>query len=121
MTTCTPPTRDADTMNVLKPRYTVNAGKDSYVIRVELPGVRKDSLSVNLDKDVLSIRAERKPAAAEGWKTLHNELLHLNYGLRLKLNAPVNDATLTAKLEDGILVLTLPVKEAAKPRTIVVQ
>jgi len=108
-------------MNVIKPRYIVNAGKDSYVIRVEMPGVRKDSLSVNLDKDVLSIRAERKPAAAEGWKTLHNELLHLNYGLRLKLNAPVNDATLTAKLEDGILVLTLPVKEAAKPRTIVVQ
>jgi HSP20 family protein len=106
---------------VIKPRYTVNAAKDSYVIRVELPGVRKDSVNVNIDKDVLSVRAERKPAAAEGWKTLHNELRHMNYGLRLKLNAPVDDAALTAKLEDGILVLSLPVKEAAKPRTIVVQ
>ncbi|OAI57904.1 hypothetical protein AYO49_06305 [Verrucomicrobiaceae bacterium SCGC AG-212-N21] len=121
MTTCTPPSREADTLNVLKPRYTVNASKDSYVVRVELPGVRKDSVNVNIDKDVLSIRAERKPAAAEGWKTLHSELRHLNYGLRLKLNAPVNDAALSAKLEDGILVLSLPVKEAAKPRTIVVQ
>ena len=121
MTTCTPPTEAASAANVIKPRYTVNGGKDSYEVRVEMPGVRKDSVHVNLDKDVLSIRAERKPIAADGWKTLHRELREFGYGLRLKLNAPVNDAALSAKLEDGVLVLKLPVKETAKPRTIAVQ
>jgi HSP20 family protein len=123
MTTCTPSTcaTSADTANVIKPRYSVNPGKDAYEVRVELPGVRKDSVNVNLDNDVLTIRAQRKPAAGEGWKTLHRELREFDYGLRLKLNAPVNDVALSAKLEDGVLVLSLPIKEAAKPRTITVQ
>lgn len=121
MTTCTPSHSATDTANVIKPRYSVNGRKDSYEVRVELPGVRKDGIHVNLDKDVLSIRAERKPIAGEGWKTLHRELREFDYGLRLKLNAPVNESALSAKLEDGVLVLSLPVKEAAKPRTIAVQ
>ena len=121
MTTCTPSTRATDTANVIKPRYIVNAGKDSYEVRVALPGVRKDSVNVNLDKDVLTIRAERKTAAGEGWKTLHRELGDAGYALRLKLNAPVNDAAMSAKLEDGVLILNMPVTETAKPRTSAVQ
>lgn len=123
MTTCSPsaPCAPETAAATLKPRYSVSAGKDSYEVRVELPGVRKDTVNVNLDKDILTIRAQRKPAAAEGWKTLHRELRELGYALRLKVTAPVNDAALTAKLEDGVLTLTLPVKEAAKPRTIAVQ
>jgi HSP20 family protein len=121
MTTCTPPTQAPETANVLKPRYNVTGNKESYEVRVELPGARKDSIRVNLDQDVLTIQAERKPIAADGWKTLHRELREFGYALRLKLNAPVNDAALTAKFEDGVLLLDLPVKETAKPRTIAVQ
>jgi HSP20 family protein len=119
--TTTPSTRAANSVNVLKPRYTVNSGKDLYEVRVEVPGVRKDSINVNLDQDVLTIRAERKAIAAEGWKALHRELPDCGYALRLKLNAPVDEARLAAKLEDGVLILSLPIKEAAKPRTIAVQ
>jgi HSP20 family protein len=121
MTTCTPSTCAPESSNLLKPRYAVNAGKDEYEVRVELPGVRKDSINMKLDQGVLSIQAQRKPSAAEGWKTLHRELHDLGYALRLKLNAPVNDAALSAKFEDGVLTLILPVKETAKPRTIAVQ
>jgi HSP20 family protein len=121
MTTCTPPTQASDRADVLKPRYAVTGNKDSYQVRVELPGARKDSIRVNLDQNVLTIQAERKPIAGEGWKTLHRELREFGYGLRLKLNAPVNDAALSAKFEDGVLLLNLPVKETAKPRTIAVQ
>jgi HSP20 family protein len=121
MTTCTPSTCAPETTSVVKPRYMVNVGKDSYQVRVELPGVRKDSVHVNLESDVLTIRAERKPITADGWKTLHRELHESGYALRLKMNAPVDEAALSAKLEDGVLVLNLPLKEAAKPRTIAVQ
>lgn len=122
MTTCTSSTSCAsDPETALKPRYSVNGDKDNYQVRVELPGARKDSIHVNLDQGVLTIQAQRKPAASDGWRTLHRELSDLGYALRLKLNAPVNDAALTAKLEDGVLTLSLPVKEAAKPRVIAVQ
>jgi HSP20 family protein len=121
MTTLTPSTRAAETANMIKPRYIVNAGKDSYEVRVALPGVRKDSVNVNLEKDVLTIRAERKAAGGEGWKTLHRELGDAGYALRLKLNAPVEETAMSAKLEDGVLILNMPVKETAKPRMITVQ
>ena len=122
MTTCSPTTTCApETANVLKPRYTIVNGKDRYEIRVEVPGVRKDGVHVNLDQGVLTIHARRRPAAPDTWKALHRELNDLDYALRLKLNAPVDDTKLSAKLDDGVLVLSLPVKEAAKPRTIAVQ
>ena len=57
----------------------------------------------------------------ETWKPLHRELSDIGYDLRLKLNDRVNEAGLTANLADGILTLILPVKEAAKPRSITVQ
>src|SRR3954470_14913142 len=103
-TTCTPSTCASEAANLVKPRYMVNVAKDSYDVRVALPGVRKDSVHVNLDRDVLSIRAERKPIAADGWKRLHRELHEAGYALRLKLNAPVDEAALSAKLEDGVLL-----------------
>jgi len=121
MTTSIPSSYATETANVVKPRYFVNSGKDLYEVHVALPGVRKESVNVNLDKDVLSIRAERKTVAGEGWKTLHRELGDASYALRLKLNAPVDDAAMSAKLEDGVLVLTMPIRETAKPRTIAVQ
>jgi len=105
----------------LKPRYQVAGAQDKYQIRVELPGVKKEGLEVRLDKSILTLRAKKTVAALPGWKPLHRELPNLDYLLRLKLNAPVDDAKLTAKLEDGVLTLELPLKEAAKPRRIEVQ
>lgn len=104
----------------MKPRYDVQAGADAYEVTVELPGVRKDKVAIQFEKGVLTLKAERQSTAQDGWKTLHRELNTLNYGLQLKVNVPVEEAALKAKLEDGILTLTLPVKEAAKPRTIAV-
>lgn len=103
---------------VVSPRYSVQAGQDNYQIRVELPGVPKDGVSVQVDKGVLSVNGTRQSSAQESWRPVYRELSQFNYGLRLKLNVPVNEDALSAKLEDGLLTLTLPVKEAAKPRAI---
>jgi len=102
----------------VKPRFRVRTNAESYTIQVELPGVKKENVSVNLDKDLLSVRGTRSTTPPADWKPLYRELSDVNYQLRLKLNVPVEDSKLSAKLEDGILTLTLPLKEAAKPRTI---
>lgn len=101
-----------------KPRYEVQSATDAYTIRVELPGVPKDALSIDYDQDVLTIQGQRKAAAPENWKPLHRELNDLGYVLRLKLNAPVDEDELVAQLADGVLTLNLPIREAAKPRRI---
>lgn len=131
MTTCTPASAcatdtantntTAQSQNFVKPRYSVNSTKDAYQVRVDLPGAAKDTVQVKLDQGVLTLSAQRKPVSQESWKSLHRELGSYGYKLQLKVTAKVDEAALTAKLEDGVLTLNLPVREAAKPRVIAVQ
>jgi HSP20 family protein len=123
MNTCSTPQTEQSATQMgapvgVRPRYTVDGDKESYSIRVELPGVKKDNLDINLDGELLTIRAKRNGMVPAGWKTLHRELLEDDFVLRLKLNASVNESKLAARLEDGVLIITLPIKDAVKPRTI---
>ena len=131
--TCTPSnntssnvTRSAPSVGVTetlqKPLYTVGGNADVYEVRIEMPGVAKSGVKIDLEDNVLSIHGDRPSAGLpEGWKALHRELSPLGYQLRLRLNTPVDEDKLTASLENGVLTLKLPVKEAAKPRRIEVQ
>lgn len=119
--TCNPTqTQDQTTAQfpAVKPRFRVRNAADSYSVQVELPGVKKGNVTVNLDRDILTVRAQRTTTPPADWKPLHRELNDVDYLLRLKLNVPVEDSRLSAQLADGVLNLSLPVKETAKPRTI---
>jgi len=121
-TTCSPRTNAAATSGVTeslrKPLYNVNGNAEAYEVRVELPGVPKSGVKLDLEENILTIRGERSANVPEGMKALHRELSPLSYLLRLRLNTPVNEDQMTAKLEDGVLTLRLPLKEVAKPRQI---
>lgn len=119
-TCCTPEPKIAASSEAasLKPRYSVTNEKDNYAVQIELPGVAKDGVNVSLDSNVLTVHARRNASVPADWKPLHRELSGLDFLLRLKLNAPVDEGRMSAKLEDGVLTLNLPVKEAAKPRHI---
>ncbi len=106
------------TESLRKPRYTVANVTEAFEIEVELPGVTKSGLSIDLEEDILSIRGERSGAMPETWKPLHRELSGLNYQLRLRVTTPVEAEKIVAKLEEGILKVTLPVKATAQPRRI---
>ncbi len=106
---------------VLKPAYSVDSSEHAYEVRVELPGVPKGGVRVDLHENVLTIRGERQVKAPESWRPLHRELPELDFQLRLRLNAPVDEDKMKATLEDGVLTLNLPIREAAKPRRIKVQ
>ncbi len=121
-TTCSPsscaPATSGVTESLRKPLYNVNGNAEAYEVRVELPGVPKGGVKIDLEDSILTIRGERNATVPEGMKTLHRELSPLSYLLRLRLNTPVNEEQMTAKLEDGVLTLRLPLKEVAKPRQI---
>ncbi len=125
-TTCcdTPPTpaKSAEAARAARrPRYQIETTSEAHTVRVELPGVVKEDVRLNLEDGVLSLSAARSRVVPEAWKPLHRELSDAGYELRLRLNDHVDEARLSATLEDGVLTLTLPVKEAAKPRAIAVQ
>jgi HSP20 family protein len=104
-----------------KPIYSVTGGPTAFDVRIEMPGVSKSGVTINLDQNILTVRGERAPVAADSWKALHRELSQHNYHIRLRLNSLVDPDTMKATMENGVLNLRLPVKETAKPRQIQVQ
>ncbi|MDZ4401331.1 Hsp20/alpha crystallin family protein [Prosthecobacter sp.] len=121
-TTCSPrtsaPATSGVTESLRKPLYNVNGNAEAYEVRVEMPGVPKSGVKLDLEDNILTVRGERNTTVPEGMKALHRELSPLSYLLRLRLNTPVEEDKMTAKLEDGVLTLRLPLKEVAKPRQI---
>lgn len=89
----------------------VHEDQDSYHAHFEMPGVKKEDVKVELNNGMLSITAEKRE------KNGDNES---SYTLTRSVSVPdgVNVDAIAAKLEDGILNVTLPKAEHRKPRTI---
>ena len=102
----------------VRPYYEITDLEHAYEVSVHLPGVDKDRSTVTLEKDTLIVEAERSPHWKEGWKPIHREIPKADYRLRLQLNIIVDESKISAKSQDGILKIHLPVAEEAKPRTI---
>lgn len=91
--------------------------EDHWVLRCDLPGADPGSLDVGVDGRVLTIRATRSvPADATEW--LAQERASGTFVRQLTLGNGVDLEGIKADYTDGVLTLTLPVAEAAKPRTI---
>lgn len=96
--------------------------KDYLFIRLDLPGLRKDDVSVTLQDGVLTIKGERKvePAGKEAtWYLQERE--HGSFTRAIDLPVAVNASKIDAHFHDGVLELTLPKTEEAKPKQIEVK
>ena len=84
---------------------------DSYYARFEVPGVKKEAVKVELHDRQLTVSFERADKSAEGEQT---------HSLTRSVTVPDSVASerIAAKLEDGLLTVTLPKQEQRKPRTI---
>lgn len=87
---------------------------DSYYARVELPGVKRKDLTLELNDGTLSVGFERESDSKEdGNGTVWKRAINVPDG--------VDASKVSAKLEDGILTVNLPKSEALKPRKIAVK
>lgn len=101
------------------PRYASRKLEDgSWELRVELPGVRRSDLSVSLEDQELEVVAARHRETPDGWKALRVQRVPDCYRLAVALGVPVDSESVAAKLENGVLRLTLSAPEEAKPRRI---
>ncbi|CAN5200325.1 hypothetical protein BH23VER1_BH23VER1_20420 [soil metagenome] len=104
--------------NFALPVYETRRGDDAYHVEVFLPGVAKDGVEISVDDRILTVTATRKGTVPEGWRPVYQELEKPNYRLKLRRGSDVDDEKVSANVEAGVLELKLPVREAAKPRTI---
>ncbi|WP_207514045.1 Hsp20/alpha crystallin family protein [Mycolicibacterium celeriflavum] len=92
---------------------------EAYVVEFDLPGIDADSLDVNVDNNVLTVRAERpEPADTRNWQVA--ERPHGVFSRQLSLGNNVDVEKISADYRDGVLRLTIPVSETAKPRKVAV-
>ncbi|MCF6311039.1 MAG: Hsp20/alpha crystallin family protein [Verrucomicrobiales bacterium] len=97
---------------------------DAYEVAVVLPGVNKKGLEVSVEDGELTVIGGRADALPEGWRPVSgsvDEQSCSDYRLLLTLNVDIDSERISAKLEDGILTLRLPVSEASKPRRVAVE
>ncbi len=95
---------------------------DQFLLLAELPGTKREDLKISLHEGVLTISGERKGRAKpEDSRWVRNEIGAGKFQRSIELPAPVDGAKITATLNDGILRVTLPKAEEARPREITIQ
>ena len=104
--------------NWRRPVYDVNEDTEAFFIRVNLPGVKRDGVDISVEDETLNIVGTRAASVPKSWRPLNRELPRGDYRLDLRLNVPINEAKIKARVEHGVLVLTLPKADEVKLRKI---
>jgi HSP20 family protein len=102
------------------PAASVVEDGDSYTLRVEMPGVNKEGLEISVENNELTIVGRRSMPAVDG-TLVHRESRSENFRRIFELDPSIDTSKVGAKMEQGILSLTLPKAEHVKPRKITVQ
>jgi len=89
---------------------------DSFFIDIDLPGVDPASIDITVDRKVLSVRAERKRAEREGVTYVVAERPMGPVSRQVFLSDTLDTDRLDARYDNGVLTLSIPVTEKAKPR-----
>ena len=92
--------------------------KDAYVLEAEMPGVNKDGLNISVEGNVLTLAGRRQPVPEAN--LLYRESGPSDYRRVFELDPSIETAKITARIEQGILSVTLPKAENVKPQRIVV-
>lgn len=101
------------------PAVDVYEDKDNLFVRAELPGMKKDEIDISLHEGVLTLSGERKLEKEYDQAESHRvERFVGRFQRSITLPAPVDAAKVRATYKDGILAITLPKAEEAKPKQI---
>lgn len=103
------------------PRTNLYDNGDAFEIRAEVPGLSKEDLNIRIQGNYLELGGARKSDAPEGCKSHRVERGAFSFTRSLTLPADVDVEKVDATLKDGILTLSLPKAEAAKPKQVVVK
>ncbi|HEU0087447.1 MAG TPA: Hsp20/alpha crystallin family protein [Pseudonocardiaceae bacterium] len=101
----------------LRPLADVSETEDSYVVEVEVPGVRREDIAIEAVGNELTITGEFREKEKVGWlRSRTRRTGHFEH--RTVLPRDVDPEKITAELAQGVLTVTVPKTEAAKPRRI---
>ena len=92
-----------------------------YLLKLEIPGVREEDVTVTLDKRLLTVSGERKPELAEGVRYLRMERASGSFERAFQLAESVDTGSVEARFRNGVLEIHVAKREDSKPRVIQVK
>jgi HSP20 family protein len=101
------------------PMASVVEDTDGYMLQVEMPGVNKEGLEISLEDNELTIIGRRSLPTIDG-ALIHRESRQDNFRRTFELDPSIDGNKISAKIEHGVLTLTLPKAEHVKPKKITV-
>jgi HSP20 family protein len=103
---------------VYVPRVDIVEGKEDFLLTANMPGVDAASMSLHVEKSVLTIEGRTKIEAPPGLKPARQEFAGGSYRRTFELSSQIAVDGIKARMKDGVLRVTLPKREEAKARKI---
>jgi len=104
----------------LSPAVDIRETKDAYVLEAEMPGVSRNGLEITLDGNVLTFVGHRGQSSAIKADLVYRESADADFRRVFELDPAIDRARIDARMDQGVLTLTLPKIEKVKPRKITV-
>ena len=122
MNTLTRETRESNhgqAEQFITPTASVTEIADGYMLEIEMPGVKKDGLEISVENNELTIIGRCSLPPMEG-TLIHRESRPENFRRMFELDPSIDANKISAKIDQGLVTLTLPKAEHVKPRKITV-
>jgi HSP20 family protein len=122
MNTLTRETREGDRAQAeqfIASPASVTESTEGYSLEIEMPGVKKEGLDISVDNNELTVIGRRSLPAVEG-TLIHHESRPENFRRTFELDPSIDVDKISARIEQGLVRLTLPKAEHVKPRKITV-
>ena len=103
------------------PPVDIHQTDEAVVLVADMPGIAKDDLNIHISEGELSIEGDIPPVELQGQKFVHRERRQGSYYLAYTLGDMIDPGKAKAKVNDGVLTLTLGKKDRAKPREIKIE
>lgn len=105
----------------MQPRTSVFENGDNVVLELEMPGVTRDKIDVTVEKDELTVTGWRQTEDYDKFEVLHRERVPMNFRRTFVLSDIIDTGKISAACSDGVLRLTLPKADVAKPKKITIE
>jgi HSP20 family protein len=105
------------TLEYISPDVNIFETEDGYVLEAEMPGVNKEGLEITLEGTEVAIVGRRHAEPVHG-QLLFRESNTADFRRVFELDPAIDSSRITARMEQGVLTLTLPKSEKVKPRKI---
>jgi HSP20 family molecular chaperone IbpA len=106
---------------VFLPTTDIYETQDALTVILEIPGVERTNVEVRVEEGVLNVEGRLDLSKYKGLQPLYTEYNIGNYARSFQLSSKIDQNKIGAELKDGVLSLTLPKVQEAKPRTIQVK